>query len=251
MNTFTIDNETKQITLHASSEAAETLPNAERFTTAEDLLTLSEKWSTARLIQIWNTLPGNPPVKKFTDRKTAVSRIWKALQVLEAPFAADPVPEFHAASEEVDDSIAEHRIEEAAQELVDTVEEYPALINEFASYADQVQPDALTVEPEATVDEPAPDVAPIEETPGKKATRSKKAHTGEPKAKTTRDGSKTATVVELMKRERGVTLKAIMEATGWQAHSVRGFISGTLVKKLGLAVISAKGENGERTYTIG
>jgi len=53
-----------------------------------------------------------------------------------------------------------------------------------------------------------------------------------------------------MKRQGGVTLKAIMEATGWQAHSVRGFISGTLSKKMGLAVVSSKGENGDRTYTI-
>ena len=41
-----------------------------------------------------------------------------------------------------------------------------------------------------------------------------------------------------------------MAATGWQAHSVRGFISGTLGKKLGLAVESVKGENGERTYSL-
>ena len=53
-----------------------------------------------------------------------------------------------------------------------------------------------------------------------------------------------------MKREGGVTLKDIMEVTGWQAHSVRGFISGTLGKKMGLTVGSAKSEKGERTYTI-
>jgi len=41
-----------------------------------------------------------------------------------------------------------------------------------------------------------------------------------------------------------------MEATNWQAHSVRGFISGTLGKKMGLTVVSTRGENGERTYSI-
>ena len=41
-----------------------------------------------------------------------------------------------------------------------------------------------------------------------------------------------------------------MEATSWQAHSVRGFISGTLGKKMGLTVVSTKGENGQRTYSI-
>ncbi len=54
-----------------------------------------------------------------------------------------------------------------------------------------------------------------------------------------------------MKREGGVTLKGLIDATSWQAHSVRGFISGTLGKKLGLVVVSTKAENGERTYTIG
>jgi hypothetical protein len=251
MNTFTIDNETNEITLHASPEAAETVPHSEQFTTAEELLALSEKWSTGRLIQIWNTLPGNPPVKKFTDRKTAVNRIWKALQVLEAPLAVETVPEPSLGSSDSDYLIMETAAEEVTDPLVAAVEEFPPPSIEFAPDAVEVQTGAPSPEAEATVDEQAPDVAPVEETPGKKAPRPKKAHTGEPKAKTTRDGSKTATVVELMKREGGVTLKAIMEATNWQAHSVRGFISGTLTKKLGLAVISTKGENGERTYTIG
>jgi len=41
-----------------------------------------------------------------------------------------------------------------------------------------------------------------------------------------------------------------MKATGWQAHSVRGFLSGTIRKKMGLAVASLKGEDGERTYSL-
>ena len=54
----------------------------------------------------------------------------------------------------------------------------------------------------------------------------------------------------MLKRPGGATLQQIMAATEWQPHSVRGFISGTLGKKLGLAVESAKGENGERTYSL-
>jgi hypothetical protein len=41
-----------------------------------------------------------------------------------------------------------------------------------------------------------------------------------------------------------------MAATAWQAHSVRGFLSGTVGKKLGLAITSTKTEDGERTYSI-
>jgi hypothetical protein len=41
-----------------------------------------------------------------------------------------------------------------------------------------------------------------------------------------------------------------MKATGWQPHSIRGFLSGTIGKKMGLAVTSTKGEDGERNYSI-
>ena len=83
----------------------------------------------------------------------------------------------------------------------------------------------------------------------KKAKAGKRASKSE-KPATARQGSKTAQVLELLKRPGGATLKGIMAATGWQAHSVRGFISGALGKKLGLAVESVKGEDGERTYSL-
>jgi hypothetical protein len=70
------------------------------------------------------------------------------------------------------------------------------------------------------------------------------------KSEGTREGSKTATILELLRRTKGATLSEIMEATSWQAHSVRGFISGTLGKKMGLTVNSVKGENGQRTYSL-
>jgi hypothetical protein len=65
-----------------------------------------------------------------------------------------------------------------------------------------------------------------------------------------RPESKGAKVLELIRRAKGATLAEIMKATGWQAHSVRGFISGTLGKKMGLSVASTKPEGGDRVYSI-
>jgi hypothetical protein len=45
-------------------------------------------------------------------------------------------------------------------------------------------------------------------------------------------------------------LKELLKLTGWQKHSLRGFISGTVSKKMGLAVTSTKGEDGERSYSV-
>jgi hypothetical protein len=56
--------------------------------------------------------------------------------------------------------------------------------------------------------------------------------------------------LELMKRKEGATLAEIAKATDWQSHSIRGFVSGHVTKKLGLKVESTKSEAGERTYRI-
>jgi hypothetical protein len=93
-------------------------------------------------------------------------------------------------------------------------------------------------------------------TPGKKAAKAPKAPKGpkapksEKKTGAAREGSKTATVLTLIQRAKGATLAEIMEATSWQAHSVRGFISGTMGKKMGLKVESTKREDGTRVYSL-
>jgi hypothetical protein len=61
--------------------------------------------------------------------------------------------------------------------------------------------------------------------------------------------NKAALVITLLKAPRGATLQSLMGATGWQAHSIRGFVSGHLKKKLGLKVQSFK-RDGERVYAI-
>jgi Protein of unknown function (DUF3489) len=93
-------------------------------------------------------------------------------------------------------------------------------------------------------------VAPKKGKPGKKAKAPKKTPKAAKKAGAARSDSKAAKILDLLKRPEGATLAAIIKATSWQAHSVRGFISGTLGKKMGLTVTSTKAEDGERTYSI-
>jgi hypothetical protein len=64
-----------------------------------------------------------------------------------------------------------------------------------------------------------------------------------------REGSKKAIILDLLRRPKGATLDELMKSTKWQAHSVRGFISGPL-KRAGMTIDSTKTEAGERTYRI-
>jgi len=65
-----------------------------------------------------------------------------------------------------------------------------------------------------------------------------------------RANSKKTAVLDLLRRSDGATLGEIAKATGWQNHSIRGFISGTVGKRMGLKVESSKSASGERTYKI-
>ena len=184
MTTFTIDTD-NNITAFA---AAEQIPEGQdRFATEKEFAKLSTDWPITRFVEVWNAFAGAPPfgelkpVKKFTDRKTAVARIWKAIQAL------TPTP--------------------------------------------------------------APQAAPV--APKKaKAPKATKAATAKDATPTARDGSKKAIVLDLLKRPDGATLADIMSATDWQAHSVRGFISGSLGKKMGLTVESFKRTDGVRAYKV-
>lgn len=66
----------------------------------------------------------------------------------------------------------------------------------------------------------------------------------------TRENSKQATVIQMLRRPEGATVCQICETTGWQAHTVRGTFAGAFKKKLGLTITSEKPEGGERIYRI-
>ncbi len=65
-----------------------------------------------------------------------------------------------------------------------------------------------------------------------------------------RPGTKLAAMVVALRRPQGATSLQLMLATGWQPHTVRGAISGMLRKKLGLKVVLAHNDTGERVYRI-
>ena len=178
MRLFAIDTDNNITAFPAADQIPE---GQEHFASEKELAKLAATWPADRLVQIWNSFAGVAPfddlkpVKKFTDRKTAVGRIWKAVQALT-----------------------------------------PA---------------------------PAPQAAPA----ATKQTKSTKEATP---PKDAREGSKKAVVLELLRRPEGATLAGIISATGWQPHSVRGFISGALGKKMGLAIESFKTPEGARGYRL-
>ena len=177
MRLFAIDTENNITAFPAADQIPE---GQEHFASENELAKLAPNWPADRLVQVWNSFAGVPPfgdlkpVKKFTDRKTAVARIWKAVQAL------TPTPAPQAA---------------------------PAAPKQARAAKDATPKDA-------------------------------------------REGSKKAIVLELLRRPEGATLADIMSATGWMVHSVRGFPSGALGKKMGLDVESLKAPEGARAYRI-
>jgi hypothetical protein len=80
-------------------------------------------------------------------------------------------------------------------------------------------------------------------------TRSTPAKAGDPARNPL--GTKQAILIEMLQRPEGAAMETIIAATGWQAHIVRGAMSGALGKKLGLVVTSAKEDGRGRVYRIG
>jgi Protein of unknown function (DUF3489) len=165
MKTFIINSENK---VTAGSESLPSAAGVVQFTTINELTEVTREWPMVRFVAVWNGLPGGTALQRFTDRHTAVARIWKKLQN-----AAEPIKVSR---------------------------------------------------------------------PGGGRIRSKKT--------VAREGSKKARILVLLKRPKGATIDDIIHATGWQAHTVRGFISGNLINRMGLKVNSTRRFGGARTYQI-
>ena len=191
MITFTIDTD-NNIAAHKSTDEARQSEAAGvfQFDSQAALAKVSADWPLSRFIEIWNSIPGQSPVKKFTDRKSAVARIWKAIQPL-------------------------------------------------ASNVERIEPTPEAEKPKTGRKQSKA------AKPAKEATGAKKPPA---KPKTDRNNKK-AEVIAMMMRAKGATLAEIMEATQWQKHTVRGFVS-ILGSKGGLSIESSKNAAGERTYKV-
>ena len=128
------------------------------FETEREFRDVVADWPGNRFVDVWNRLPRAKNVSKFTDRNTAIRRIWKALHELKPATEASPTA------------------------------------------------DACKI-------------------------------------------TKAERVTALLSSPSGASLRAIMVLTGWQPHSVRGFISAQLTKRMGLKIHLFK-RNGERIYRI-
>jgi hypothetical protein len=211
MTTFTIDSD-NNITACAHDQDAEAASSGESFASQEALDTLSESWPMDRFVTLWNSLAGV------------------------AGFGADlkPVKKF----ENRDKAVA--RIWKALQRL-----------NGDATPEDATAAETANAAPKDAKGAPSKGKSGKQSTPAKKApkTRSKATKPAKTEAGASREDSKKARVIAMLQRKNGATLPEIMEEMGWQAHTVRGFMAGTL-KNSGYQIESFKPEGGERTYRI-
>ncbi len=214
MTICTIDNE-NNITVFATAEAAAAASTTpfDLFTDQKELAELLASWPAQRWVATYNSLPGVKPVKSLKDPKTAASKIWERVAKLGQMVAPEPV---------------------AAK-----------------SEAAPAKPKGGK---KGKAGAQAAKGAPLQGQAGKKATAAQSAPQAKKAAKAPaatgpREGSKTAHVIEMLRRKSGATISEIMKTMGWQRHTVRGFMAGAM-KKAGFTVESFKPAGGERSYRL-
>lgn len=135
-----------------------------------------------------------------------------------------------------DDTVWRHDEERGRMTLVATKDAFAALGIDPRDEAEDAEAKSVDEEP-ANV-EAEPNVRP------------KTPKTKQPKPPRTREGSKQAQLIAMLRRTKGTTIDEVVEALKWQPHTVRGAIAGALKKKLGLDVTSEKDEKRGRVYKI-
>jgi hypothetical protein len=90
---------------------------------------------------------------------------------------------------------------------------------------------------------------PVKATKRKSSKRARPVAAASSAASKTRAGTKNAQILAMLRERAGTTIAAMAATTGWQEHSVRGFLAGVVRKKLGLNLVSERSERG-RTYRI-
>jgi len=80
--------------------------------------------------------------------------------------------------------------------------------------------------------------------------RREKARSSKPQPSADKPVTKGERIITLLKRSEGASIAEMMKATGWQAHSVRGFLSATAKRRMGLALVSERSDDGDRRYRI-
>ncbi len=173
MKMYAINADTAVITVHDSAERAANC-STRMFATRNEFESTIEEYSLADLVRVWNSLAalesllGLKKVAKFTDRKTAVRRLWTVIQRIDATDNHEPA---------------------------------------------------------------------------ESSSLRRKVGASSPEA-----GSKAAIILDLLRRPEGATAQEIGSVVNWQRHSVRGFISGTLIKRMGLLIETGRRETSDRVY---
>jgi len=290
MKTYTIENETNNITVHATAHEAATIGNADRFHNEASLMKLAADWPTSRLIEIWNSLPGVTPVNKFKDKTTAVSRIWKALETLYAPAAetvtdefaraataAEPAPETATTStpetplgDDAETTLVAPELVDVAAGTIASKEVAPVTKPAQGAMLDKDECARLLAIATAAQSGYREAMAHLEAAigfkipkPGDLSAKTVEAlvaaqntcrrnpqRTSDSTSKAPRE-NKTAKVIEMLKREEGTTVEEIMAATGWQKHTTRAMLSaGGSLVKLHGLVIATETVGGQRRYSV-
>lgn len=155
-----------------------------------------QDWPAADLLELWNSLPGNTPVKKFETRGIGVRRIWNSFLSLNG--------------------------------------------NGIPSTAPAADLTAAAAVKTSKGKKPKTDLP--------KRVKGEKKPRASRKSAAPKDGNKGDIIVALISRKGGATLDELMKETGWQRHSVRGFMS-NLKRKHGIKYDSFRNDKKERVYS--